>query len=78
MYISHFIFPITIGYTFLQDAAAKGGYRLIGDVCFEEAEIVASSIIQVPRGVGLLTVAMVLSNTLQSALRFFGVATDNY
>ena len=60
----------------LQDADADGGFRLIGDVCFEEAEIVASAITPVPGGVGPVTVAMVLSNTLQSALRFFGVATD--
>lgn len=60
----------------MQDAAAEGGYRLIGDVCFEEAEMVASAITPVPGGVGPVTVAMLLSNTLQSAQRFFGFATD--
>lgn len=60
----------------LQDEAAEGGYRLIGDVCFEEAECVASAITPVPGGVGPVTVAMVLSNTLQSALRFFGLPSN--
>jgi 5,10-methylene-tetrahydrofolate dehydrogenase/methenyl tetrahydrofolate cyclohydrolase len=60
----------------IQDEAAEGGYRLIGDVCFEEAESVASAITPVPGGVGPVTVAMVLSNTLQSALRFFGLPSD--
>lgn len=60
----------------VQDAEADGGYRLIGDVCFEEAQVVASAITPVPGGVGPVTVAMVLSNTFQSALRFFGIATD--
>lgn len=67
---------LDVGTSAVEDAAAEGGYRLIGDVCFEEAEIVASAITPVPGGVGPVTVAMVLSNTLQSALRFFGVATD--
>ncbi|KAL4587247.1 hypothetical protein LXL04_000115 [Taraxacum kok-saghyz] len=47
----------------------EGGYRLIGDVCFEEASRVASSITPVPGGVGPMTVAMLLCNTLQSASR---------
>lgn len=68
---------LDVGTSAVEDAAADGGYRLIGDVCFEEAEIVASAITPVPGGVGPVTVAMVLSNTLQSALRFFGVVIDN-
>ncbi|XP_024367781.1 bifunctional protein FolD 2 isoform X2 [Physcomitrium patens] len=67
---------LDVGTSAVQDTAADGGYRLIGDVCFEEAEFVASAITPVPGGVGPVTVAMVLSNTLQSALRFFGIATD--
>ncbi|XP_023743579.1 bifunctional protein FolD 1, mitochondrial [Lactuca sativa] len=47
----------------------EGGYRLMGDVCFEEASRVASSITPVPGGVGPMTVAMLLCNTLQSAAR---------
>jgi len=67
---------LDVGTSAVADAEADGGYRLIGDVCFEEAQIVASAITPVPGGVGPVTVAMVLSNTFQSALRFFGIATD--
>ena len=45
---------------------------------FEGVESVASEITPVPGGVGPVTVEMVLSNTLQSALRFLGVAVDIY
>jgi len=67
---------LDVGTSAIEDEAAEGGYRLIGDVCFEEAESVASAITPVPGGVGPVTVAMVLSNTLQSALRFFGLPSD--
>ncbi|KAH0464297.1 hypothetical protein IEQ34_007083 [Dendrobium chrysotoxum] len=43
------------------------GYRLVGDVCFEEACRVSSAITSVPGGVGPMTIAMLLSNTLSSA-----------
>ena len=49
---------------FLQDATAKRGYRLVGDVKFSEAEEKAALITPVPGGVGPMTIAMLLSNTL--------------
>lgn len=52
-----------------QDTSCGQGYRLIGDVCYEEASRVASSITPVPGGVGPMTVAMLLYNTLESAMR---------
>jgi len=45
----------------------------VGDVCFEEAKQVASMITPVPGGVGPMTIAMLLSNTLEAAKRAFGV-----
>lgn len=52
-----------------QDPSCEYGYRLIGDVCYEEASRVASAITPVPGGVGPVTVAMLLLNTLESAKR---------
>jgi len=47
----------------------KRGYRLVGDVEYESASKVASKITPVPGGVGPMTVAMLLTNTLSSARR---------
>lgn len=53
----------------------ESGFRVIGDVCFEEAERVASAITPVPGGVGPMTTAMLLSNTLKAAQRRFGLTS---
>ncbi|GER40054.1 bifunctional protein folD [Striga asiatica] len=53
----------------LQDTASPRGYRLVGDVCYEEASKIASAITPVPGGVGPMTIAMLLSNTLAAAKR---------
>lgn len=55
----------------MQDPNSEHGYRLTGDVCFEEAIQVASAITPVPGGVGPVTIAMLLSNTLESAKRTY-------
>lgn len=57
-----------------QDLSTKKGYRLVGDVCYEEARQVASMITPVPGGVGPMTIAMLLSNTLDAAKRTYGLA----
>ena len=44
----------------------KSGYRLVGDVDFEEAVRVVSAITPVPGGVGPMTVAMLMQNTLKA------------
>lgn len=54
------------------DPSCEYGYRLMGDVCYEEALRLASAITPVPGGVGPMTVAMLLSNTLDSAKRAYG------
>jgi 5,10-methylene-tetrahydrofolate dehydrogenase/methenyl tetrahydrofolate cyclohydrolase len=53
----------------LQDPDSPRGYRLVGDVCYDEASKVAGAITPVPGGVGPMTIAMLLSNTLESAKR---------
>lgn len=60
---------IDVGINRIEDAAAKSGYRLVGDVDFEGVCAVASAITPVPGGVGPMTIAMLLKNTLQSFQR---------
>lgn len=58
---------IDVGVNRVDDATAKRGYRLVGDVDFEEAKEVAGVITPVPGGVGPMTIAMLLTNTLRAA-----------
>mmetsp|Transcript_26341 Transcript_26341/g.42224 ORF Transcript_26341/g.42224 Transcript_26341/m.42224 type:complete len:304 (+) Transcript_26341:181-1092(+) len=60
---------IDVGTNSVPDATKKSGYRLTGDVDFDEVVKVASKITPVPGGVGPMTIAMLLSNTLDSARR---------
>ncbi|RWW05828.1 hypothetical protein GW17_00030877 [Ensete ventricosum] len=60
---------IDVGINPVDDAESCRGYRLVGDICYEEACTVASAITPVPGGVGPMTIAMLLSNTLESAKR---------
>jgi 5,10-methylene-tetrahydrofolate dehydrogenase/methenyl tetrahydrofolate cyclohydrolase len=60
---------IDVGVNAVDDPNAKNGYRLVGDVAFDEAKEVASAITPVPGGVGPMTIAMLLRNTLDSAKR---------
>lgn len=53
----------------MKDASSPRGYRLVGDVCYEEACKIAAAVTPVPGGVGPMTIAMLLSNTLSSAKR---------
>lgn len=58
---------IDVGINRVNDATAKNGYRIVGDVDFESASKVAKAITPVPGGVGLMTVAMLMKNTLKAA-----------
>jgi len=60
---------IDVGVNRVPDAAAKNGFRLVGDVDFVPACEVASFITPVPRGVGPMTIAMLMENTLLAAQR---------
>jgi len=58
---------IDVGVNRVDDPTRKQGYRLVGDVKFEEAKQVASAITPVPGGVGPMTITMLLYNTVQAA-----------
>lgn len=58
---------IDVGINRVADAAAPKGYRIVGDVAFDEAMQVASAVTPVPGGVGKMTIAMLLMNTVQAA-----------
>ncbi len=60
---------IDVGVNAVEDDSVEKGYRLVGDVAFSEAAQVASAITPVPGGVGPMTIAMLLRNTLDSAKR---------
>ena len=65
---------IDVGINRVDDPAAAKGYRLVGDVEFEAAVDIASAITPVPGGVGPMTIAMLLVNTLQAARMSIGQA----
>ncbi|HXY31780.1 MAG TPA: bifunctional methylenetetrahydrofolate dehydrogenase/methenyltetrahydrofolate cyclohydrolase FolD [Gemmatimonadaceae bacterium] len=58
---------VDVGVNRVADSTTKTGYRLVGDVDFEGAAAVASWITPVPGGVGPMTIAMLLRNTVRAA-----------
>ncbi len=58
---------IDVGTNAVPDPTAKKGYKWVGDVCFEEAKEVAGWITPVPGGVGPMTIAMLMRNTVRAA-----------
>ena len=60
---------IDVGINSVDDATRKRGYRLVGDVAYNECREVAGKITPVPGGVGPMTIAMLLQNTLTGAKR---------
>ena len=58
---------IDVGVNRVDDPAAKNGYRLVGDVDFEAVRQVAGAITPNPGGVGPMTIAMLLGNTVRAA-----------
>jgi methylenetetrahydrofolate dehydrogenase (NADP+)/methenyltetrahydrofolate cyclohydrolase len=58
---------IDVGINRLEGEAGKS--RLVGDVCFDEAKMRARAITPVPKGVGPMTIAYLLSNTVRAARR---------
>jgi len=61
---------IDVGVNRVDDPTAKRGYRLVGDVDFEAAVDVAAAITPVPGGVGPMTIAMLMKNTVDSAKKY--------
>ena len=62
---------IDVGITRLPDSSKKNGFRLVGDVAFEEVSKKSEFITPVPGGVGPMTIAMLLKNTLLASKRNF-------
>lgn len=60
---------IDVGITRVADATTKSGFRIKGDVAYNEVSEVASAITPVPGGVGLMTIAGLLKNTMQAYLQ---------
>ncbi len=58
---------IDVGVNRIPDSTKKSGFRLTGDVDFEAAKEIASFITPVPKGVGPMTIAMLMQNTLEAA-----------
>jgi len=64
---------IDVGVTRVPDSSKKNGFRLVGDVRFEEVSKVAGKITPVPGGVGPMTITMLLYNTLKAAMMKAGM-----
>lgn len=67
---------IDVGINRIDDASDKRGYRLVGDVDYSAVAQVAGAITPVPGGVGPLTIAMLLSNTYNSARLHAGLGAE--
>jgi methylenetetrahydrofolate dehydrogenase (NADP+)/methenyltetrahydrofolate cyclohydrolase len=58
---------IDVGINRVEDSSRKKGYRLVGDVAYEEVAPKCRAITPVPGGVGPMTIAMLMSNTIKAA-----------
>lgn len=59
-------YVIDVGINSIDDPSRKSGYRLVGDVAYDEVADVAGAITPVPGGVGPMTIAMLLKNTMRA------------
>ena len=71
-YVKQGAVVIDVGINRIQDPAASKGYRITGDVAFDQVSIGAKAITPVPGGVGRMTIAMLMANTLEAAKRSIG------
>ncbi len=62
---------IDVGVNRIPDASKKSGFRLVGDVDFDEIKEKASVITPVPGGVGPMTIALLMQNTIEAAENFY-------
>jgi methylenetetrahydrofolate dehydrogenase (NADP+)/methenyltetrahydrofolate cyclohydrolase len=60
---------IDVGANRIEDPKAKSGHRMVGDVDFDAVSKKAKAITPVPGGVGPMTIAMLMSNTVLAAER---------
>ncbi len=68
------IVVVDVGVNRVSDSTRKSGFRLVGDVAFDEVAAKAAAITPVPGGVGPMTITMLLFNTILSAKRKAGVS----
>ena len=68
---------IDVGVNRIPDATKKSGFRLVGDVDFEAIKEKASVITPVPGGVGPMTIALLMQNTLEAAENFAAESGSN-
>jgi methylenetetrahydrofolate dehydrogenase (NADP+)/methenyltetrahydrofolate cyclohydrolase len=69
---------IDVGINRKEDAAVAKGYRLVGDVAFDEVAPKCSAITPVPGGVGPMTIAMLMANTIAACRRAAGVQGSEF
>ena len=65
-YVKEGAVVVDVGITRVEDATKKSGFRLLGDVKFDEVAPKCSFITPVPGGVGPMTIATLMTNTLQA------------
>ena len=63
---------IDVGINRLEDSSRKSGYKLVGDVAYEEVAPKCRAITPVPGGVGPMTIAMLMGNTIKAARSSMG------
>jgi methylenetetrahydrofolate dehydrogenase (NADP+) / methenyltetrahydrofolate cyclohydrolase len=68
---------IDVGINHVDAPGTPKGYRLVGDVDFDDVAPIASAITPVPGGVGPMTIAMLMKNTLAAAMRAAGLPTPD-
>jgi methylenetetrahydrofolate dehydrogenase (NADP+)/methenyltetrahydrofolate cyclohydrolase len=66
-HVRHSAVVVDVGINRVEDATSERGYRLVGDVAFDEVAKKAAAITPVPGGVGPMTIAMLMSNTVKAA-----------
>ena len=64
---------VDVGVNRIADSSAKDGSRLVGDVAFSEVQPIAGKITPNPGGVGPMTIAMLMKNTVRAAAQIAGV-----
>ena len=60
------VIVIDVGINIVNNETSKNGYYIVGDVDFDNVKRIAKKITPVPNGVGLITISMLISNTLKS------------
>jgi methylenetetrahydrofolate dehydrogenase (NADP+)/methenyltetrahydrofolate cyclohydrolase len=67
---------IDVGVNRVDDASKEKGYRIVGDVTFDEVAERAAAISPVPGGVGPMTITMLLKNTIKAAKRLMETKSE--